>query len=191
VVSFGLERGSLNALLSDQKPYDQTNPPESLAKITGGEVLIERPASGGVTLNFRADPDPPHTTSGRLTYAFNRAQRSEDVSLENLDLAYDTPRIARALRSQQGLRTPEWIRTPSRRTPLTAPLLWAFLPLEDGWAQLPVFNLTEQIYLDSQVARQALSAGTPPPATLQGAVAFGNRPERLASGAIEHLDTDA
>lgn len=36
--------------------------------------------------------------------------------------------------------------------PIEPDLLWGFMPLENGWAQLPVPNLTEQIYLDSDLA---------------------------------------
>ncbi|MBE9225290.1 hypothetical protein IQ264_07570 [Phormidium sp. LEGE 05292] len=57
-------------------------------------------------------------------------------------------------------------------------VLWGFMPLAEGWAQLPVPNITEQIYLDAQLANV-----TDPTASqtqlrsplFQGAVEFGNR----------------
>ena len=57
-------------------------------------------------------------------------------------------------------------------------LIWAFMPLENGWAQLPIPNLSEQIYLDSQIANIPLTTtqdNQPKNAPLiQGVVTFNN-----------------
>ncbi|ASC70968.1 hypothetical protein XM38_019170 [Halomicronema hongdechloris C2206] len=80
-----------------------------------------------------------------------------------------TPQV---LRRQQGLAEPTWT-SGEDATPIEPPLLWGFMPLEDGWAQVPVPNLSEQIYLDSRVAGSLATAAETSP-LLQGAVALGN-----------------
>ena len=56
------------------------------------------------------------------------------------------------LRDDQLLSTPDWDRGDA---PLDEPTIWAFMPLADGWAQLPVPNLTERIYLEAKADRQS------------------------------------
>ncbi len=68
------------------------------------------------------------------------------------------------------------------------PVLWGFMPLEDGWAQLPVPNLTEQLYLDVGLAQSEVQPSPKRAALLQGAVSYGNdNPQVLASHRNEQL----
>jgi hypothetical protein len=61
--------------------------------------------------------------------------------------------------------------------PIQPSWLWGSLPLEDGWAQLPIPNLTEQIYLDAELTPKTASFlnDSAAPEFWQGAVAWDNR----------------
>ncbi len=181
-----VEKGKMNVLLTDQQPYSAEAPPASLARVIPERITIaaESPTAGlTIKINPPAvipgQPPPPRPVGPALTYRFTARPPSlppapapaipeETLSLENVELAYDPATTPQALRAQQGIATPEW----DEKNPLATPVLWAFMPLEDGWAQLPVLNLTEQIYLDAGLFRD-IPAELPVP-LLQGAVSQGN-----------------
>jgi hypothetical protein len=164
------DRGMLNLLLTDQRPYDRAAPPASLARYLPPVVVVER---AGATLNVTLGA-PINRPADIMTYSAGRDPAApggwaEQISLNALDLALDPLDTPRMLRESQGLPAPLWEGPGS--AVLEQPLLWGFMPLAEGWAQLPIPNLTEQIYLDGV-------PDTPedPPATalLQGAVSLGN-----------------
>jgi hypothetical protein len=162
-------RRAINLLLSDQQLYDTAHPPSSLAQIIPqarirretGALVIDLSVGGG------GESEP------RLDYAWQRTG-GEGVSFAGLNVAFQPVETPEMLRTFQGLPTPDWF--PGAPQPVDPALVWGFMPLEDGWAQLPVPNLTPQIYLDTGLANVADddSNTATPPALLQGAVSLGN-----------------
>ncbi|HEU5101148.1 MAG TPA: hypothetical protein VFU22_19125, partial [Roseiflexaceae bacterium] len=164
------DRGTLNLLLSDQRPYDRAAPPASLARYLPPAVVVERRGSSlTVTLG-----DPINRPADILSYNAELDPAApggwaEQMSLTAVDLALDPLETPRIVRASQGLPAPVW-EGPSSAA-LEQPLVWGFMPLAEGWAQLPIPNLTEQIYLDALPD----TPDDPPAATLlQGAVSLGN-----------------
>ena len=123
------------------------------------------PAAGaGGTLNYhyaRTGGDaPPGDGSPR-----------EEIEMAGLALTYDPVETPRRLRRHQGLPEPEW----RGSSPLEPALLWGYLPLEDGWLQIPVPNLTEQVYLDAELENpRPEPEDRQPPGALQGALSLSN-----------------
>ncbi|MBE9070849.1 hypothetical protein IQ260_29880, partial [Leptolyngbya cf. ectocarpi LEGE 11479] len=182
----------INILLSDQSPYDQVNPPTSLGRLVPSWVTVDKRQSDQPDSPLRVlvdvGPGPTNptnpteaaqalTTASRdntVEYRFNRAAITpEDLSLQDLTLALDPTATPQALRQSQQLPPPQWTETTG---PIQPSLIWGFMLLEDGWAQLPIPNLTEQIYLDSGVANlpDPNTVTTPTASPLQGAVSLGN-----------------
>ena len=181
----------INILLSDQPPYSQTTPPTSLGRIVPAWVMLDKPedtpdpqlrvlvgAGNSVPSNPAASANALSTTSrdNTVEYQFDSLLSPETLfpetfALTGLTIAFDPTGTPQALRQAQELSPPEW----SEQTgPIEEPLIWGFMPLEDGWAQLPIPNLTEQIYLDSDVANIDNTNASPTPSPLQGAVSLGN-----------------
>jgi hypothetical protein len=188
------DRGTLNLLLSDQPPYDRAAPPASLARYLPAIVVVERAGTTlTVTLGEQIDRQ-----ADILAYSADRDPAApggwvEQMSLTALELALDPLETPRMLRTSQDLPAPAWEGPGSRA--LDTPLLWGFVPLEDGWAQLPIPNLTEQIYLD---ALPDTSEDPPTTALLQGAVSLGNSQNEVLRArrdeqawSITLLDADA
>lgn len=175
-----LASGELSLLLTDQPPYDTQHPPTSLGRLVPDTVTIQV-AGAELSVTLAAGETP--ATAAVLTY--HAAPLADDwqeaVSLAEIALAFSPVETPRRLRHDQAVPTPEW---DTGDPPLAPPAVWAFMPLEEGWAQLPVPNLTEQIYLEAGVA------ATPPPDPLvqlatrrgiiQGAVSWAN--EQTAVG---------
>lgn len=183
--SFQTSSGEITLTVSDQSLLNPSNPPTSLARISMGITDISPEAKDGsnilsIILGAGADVKNPRTT---LSYTAQRPFNStelESFTLSKARLAFDPVQTPQAIRAAQELPAPEWLRTENPQ-PVEPPVLWGFMPLEDGWAQLPVPNLTERM-LDAK--RAILNAQSPqpqsdeqpqsPPALLQGVVAFGN-----------------
>ncbi len=177
------ERGQFNLLIADRQAYDPVNPPNSLARMIPDSVVITRDVNNQLKISLAATGDTPQT-GGKLTYQYVAAGNNpgEFYTATNLNLAYNPVETPRKLRQFQQLPTPEW----TDIAPLDTPILWGFMPLEDGWAQLPILNLTEQIYLDAKVAQSEVLSEAQPPGLLQGAVTYGNdNPEALKQLAEE------
>lgn len=166
------ERGEINLLLSDRSPYAQ---PTSLARIAATmHIPPDRPDSRTLRISLQAGDVSGSPTAGRLTYTSTPHAHgwNESFTLAALDLAFSPLETPRLLRDAQELPTPAW--APSDKQLIESAVVWGFMPLEDGWAQLPVPNLTEQIYLDAeldQIATQPTLLQNP---VWQGAVAYGN-----------------
>ncbi len=171
--------GELTLILSDQLPYDQDNPPTSLMRVTPSDVMIEQSVDGTLTVTLQAGqppadgPDESDTTLRYEAYPDTGGWR-EAVTLGPTRLAFDPLQTVQRLRTDQALPSPQW--TPGEAAePVERPLLWGFMPLADGWAQLPFLNLTEQIYLDAGLAgEETIPAETDGESWFQGAVSLGN-----------------
>ncbi|WP_164000169.1 hypothetical protein [Pyxidicoccus caerfyrddinensis] len=175
-------REELALLLSDASPYDPRTPPTSLARTVPEDVTVGRHMDGTVEVTLRSGPEGGASAKYQATRA--QPEWTEGFTVTGVRAAFspvDTPRLVRGL---QRLPTPEWTAgtatTPAK--PVEPALLWAFMRLEDGWAQLPVPNLTEQMYLDAGLARFP-STDTLPEPRLQGAVSYGN--DKPEDGALE------
>ncbi len=165
------EPGAFNLILSDQQPYDETHPPTSLARIVPKVALM--PGAGNTLEVTLTAGDAAAATSKKLNYlAELTSVWQETLALADLEVAFNPVETPRFLRDRQALPEPQWA-AGAEATPVAPGLLWAFMPLEDGWAQLPVPNLTEQIYLDAELANSA-AQNAEAPALLQGAVSIGN-----------------
>jgi hypothetical protein len=174
------EAGEFELLLSDRQPYG-LQPPTSVARLSPELEVVSK--DGDLLLRFgggSADDAP-------VVYTWTGPHGETLRAEKPLTLAFDPVETARFLRQRQELPEPEW--SPKRDAVQTAPpasdaqtkpvdpaVLWGFVPLSDGWAQLPVPNLSEQIYLDAKLANlpdPAQQAAETKP-LLQGAVTFDN-----------------
>ncbi|HMX28364.1 MAG TPA: hypothetical protein PKC13_22450, partial [Blastocatellia bacterium] len=161
---FTLERDEAQLLLSDQALGEEDVLPRSLSRSAPVEVAITR---NGNQLQLKLNSGtPPANVAGKFVYAANRATNSwtETVTLTNIVAGYDALAVAGQLRLRDKLAEPDALNA------VTPPLLWGFAPLEDGWAQLPFLNLTEQLYLNAFDPEQEQESEP----LLLGAVAIGN-----------------
>jgi hypothetical protein len=190
----------LSLVFSDQALFDRAQPATSLARTVLDDVIIARSQPSAaqpaiLTLDVRAARRGVVTPlAGRLGYAAGVEGPSwgETFRVSGVPTAYHPADTARLVRDVQELPAPDWA-AGSAATPVEPPVLWAFLPLEDGWVQLPIPNLTEQMYLDAQLTGGQGSsdpvASAPGAATslLSGAVAYGNdKPGALTHFRNEH-----
>ncbi|HEY0734357.1 MAG TPA: LamG domain-containing protein [Herpetosiphonaceae bacterium] len=178
-------RGEINLLLSDLPPYDADLPPVSMARVIPDEVIIDSPAGGTLVVTVRAGVEQgsyPEQPPDSLNYDY-QAGDHERIQLRDIMTAFSPIETPRLLRIAQDLPVPVW--DDDDKLPLAQPVVWGFVPLDDGWAQLPIPNLTEQIYLDAGLAQtgdeQAIGNETDTPGNnnsrgiIQGAVSFTNR----------------
>ncbi|KYF60108.1 hypothetical protein BE04_15045 [Sorangium cellulosum] len=166
----------LSLLLSDQRPNAQQAPPTSVARTTVSHAQI-RKQGRDVLVEFGEARASGEVRRDLLRYRreLDAAEWKETFELAAVDVAYSPVEVPRLLRRIQSLDPPEWSRGTREKAavPVDPPVLWAFMRLEDGWAQLPVPNLAEQMYLDAELARGTEDAVSPAP-VLQGAVSYGN-----------------
>ncbi|GAB4515274.1 MAG: hypothetical protein OHK0046_18510 [Anaerolineae bacterium] len=171
--------GQVNLLLSDQQPYNATHRPTSLAQVVA-EVGITGSETTGLELTLVAGEADPGQV---LLYGWERVEgvRDERLAVSGVQVAFSATETPRTLRSTLGLPIPEWVLTETPE-PIHPAVVWAFMPLEDGWAQLPIPNLTDQIYLDAGLSPYQEPADVPDAAeaaarrtpVLQGTFALGN-----------------
>lgn len=197
-----IEREEMNLVLSDQSPFDQQHRATSLARTVLGSVAITRTQPGGgapaqISVAISAVRADTGSVPGQLQYAAAPPSSSggawqEQFTLSGVTTAFDPIATPRLLRETQDRVAPAWI-PGDEATPLAEPVLWAFSPLEEGWAQLPIPDLTTQMYVDAQLARE------PAPATalLTGAASYSNdkaEPHELAaeqSWSMTVIDADS
>ncbi len=161
---FTLERDETQLLLSDQALDEEGVLPRSLSRSAPVEVAITR-AGNQLQLKLNSGV-PPANVAGKFVYAASRAANTwmETVTLTDIVAGYDALAVAGQLRLRDGLAEPDAL------SAVTPPLLWGFAPLEDGWAQLPFLNLTEQLYLNTFDPEPEKESEP----LLLGAVAIGN-----------------
>jgi hypothetical protein len=111
---------------------------------------------------------------------------NESIDWNAVDLEYDALGAADIARTRTGTAAPDLFSTTpvAKGAPPPPPLftdlpflLWGPLPTADGWAELPFFNLTEDLYL------RALNLPGPDldPPLVSGAASFGTTTPELAS----------
>ncbi len=176
ITDLQVETGEISLLISDQQPYDSANPAVSLARVQSKQTLI-RKAGANLQVTVQAKSDNP-AGKGAIQYTWERASKREDLTLQGFEVGFDPVQTAGLLRQQQDRLAPEWLPDLDQPEPLAEPLLWGFLPLEDGWVELPFLNLTAQIMLDAEVGPQD-APETPAPFLLTGAASIGNDHEAV------------
>ncbi len=172
-LSLKFEKGEFNLLISDQQVYNTNPPPSTLARIIPDISIVADENTDNFRIELEANATV-QTDSGAITYTANKVGETwdENFILQNLPLAFSPVEVPRTVRNDQNLPVPQW--AAGENQPLSTPVLWGFAPLEDGWAQLPIINLTEQVYLDSRVAREEVLSQELPLPMIQGAASFGN-----------------
>lgn len=172
-------RGEISLLIADQQPYEEAAAPTSLARAVPDAITIARVGTG---LRVQASLGPDPAAGGTLRYEAARSGSAwaETVRLTGAPLAWSPVETPRQVRAAQALPVPEWV-PGSGAAPVEPAVVWGFVPLADGWAQLPIPNLTEQMYLDAGLA----AVPEAPAPVLQGAVAFGNDKPGAAVPAAE------
>ncbi|MCE9553060.1 MAG: hypothetical protein K8T91_06735 [Planctomycetes bacterium] len=118
----------------------------------------------------------------RVTYSSvdNGTGFAETVAWQSLETTYDANEAAQLLRTAYQCARPnpdESVHGKSDDYRVDPPALWGSLPLDDGWAMVPFFNLTDELYLriyDPETVE-------PEAALLGGAAILGNDDPRLWS----------
>ncbi len=186
VLSF--EKGAVRLLLTDQQLYDEDNAPQTVAQILPDQIKIavtnQEDTRKGLELiiNPLEIEGAEAEASARITYQANRKEHfrwSESLKAKKLNLAYDVVETPRQLRNFMGISTPSWTGTIESNgqasTPLDEVFIWPHIPLENGWCQIPVFNLTEQIYIDTGLSNDIDDLELIQQNSFNGAVTFQNR----------------
>lgn len=179
-----LARGAARLLLADQPPGEQdvaargqlTAAPELVVKknkrVIGGGESVELVVSfadkkqGGPAVkgSFVLEGKPREGAPGEWV---------ETVTLKDVEAGYDALTAADLLRRQHGVQMPD-----PEGGEVQPALLWGFMPLADGWAQLPFLNLSGRVYADALSpaptdGKGQGEDGSQPP-LLSGAATFGN-----------------
>jgi len=177
-------------LLSDQALKRSSRSPASFLEVA---VLVEPVRTDDMFQLILSATNSSHGQHSQqvcdLRYKFDNNQPSnkEGISLaesSTLTLAFSPVEVPQLLREKQGLQEPVWFKRADdskAEIPIAPAVVWGFMPLENGWAQLPIPNLSEQVYIDAQLARtsdQQGESGKRPSnlnqTLLQGAVIFSN-----------------
>jgi hypothetical protein len=171
------ERGEINLLLSDRQPYDAQQPPTSVAQIVPDKLSIQREGDR-LTVALEVGKSSASTETLKYEARLNQTIWDESLELNQLQLAFSPVQTAQLLRDVHKQSIPEWVvpEGTEKPNPIEPSLLWGFMPLEDGWAQLPIPNLTEQIYLDADLALDG-ERSPDPGIFAQGVVSLGNSRE--------------
>ncbi|MBD2234619.1 LysM peptidoglycan-binding domain-containing protein [Phormidium tenue] len=177
-------------LLADQSLKRSSRSPASFLEVA---VLVEPVRTDDVfqlilsATNGSHGQHSPQVCDLRYKFDSNQSSNKEELSLagsSTLTLAFSPVEVPQLLREKQGLSEPVWFKRADdskAEIPIAPAVVWGFMPLENGWAQLPIPNLSEQIYIDTQLARtsdQQGQTGKRPSnlnqTLLQGAVIFSN-----------------
>jgi hypothetical protein len=198
------DTSEVTVLLTDQQPYPGAGEPAptSLAQIIPYSASIERVDDDTLRVTMAAgETGQAVSPCETLHYAWLRRQQAEGIQCDQLLVAFDPVQTATFLRSIQnqaapGLRRDEEgdiigrpfkpeqpLRMQDYDVPLLdPPLLWGFMPLEDGWAQLPFLNVTEQVYVDLRLAQPVPATDLSRQPVLRGAVHLGNDDPAVLAG---------
>lgn len=173
-LSLSVARGEFALVLSDQQPYNENLHPTSLGRIlVDVKIDVDSTRKLVIIASASKNANEIHLNQSLLEYSFAEQNEQETIALQNLEVAFSSVETPRFLREHQLLPSPQWMTTTTPYT-VNPAVLWAFMPLENGWAQLPIPNLTEQIYLDANVVHFQNQVAEGSRALLQGVVSYGN-----------------
>jgi len=169
--TLNFERGEWQVIVADQKPAESDVPPRGLLTIAP-EIKVDDGAPDEIVVSFSQIPPNTDELRNKMTFeAKNNAGKwTETITVKDVITEYESLATADILRRQYNLTTPE-----AEENETEPAILWGFLPLAEGWAQLPFLNLVEQHYFDAlpQEEPNAEDANDKPP-LLVGAAVFGN-----------------
>ncbi|MEL4897673.1 LamG domain-containing protein [Crocosphaera sp. Alani8] len=198
LLTVSFEQNAFSLIFSDQSLYDQDSPPNSLAQVAP-LIVISKAEDDSLIITIDADKNDnnqndTNQNEDQLIYEWSNTNK-EFISLSNLTTSFSPTQIPQFLRDNQGLNPPQWLPKLednfSDTETIKPSILWGFMPLGNGSesVQLPIPNLTEQIYLDADLANSTLSQQlnefSPASQSIQsislfqGAVSFGNERESL------------
>lgn len=170
----GFEQGEWQLLVSDQPPGETDVTPRSLLTLAPQLTVAKSSANQQqLIVKFEKGKPPDEAVAPMLCLLAEKTGNGwrESVKLERVTTEYDSNATADLLRTQYALLAPD--ETDREVKPA---ILWGFMPLADGWAQLPFLNVTEQIYFDAlkktgDPLAEKRSETVP---LLTGAATFGN-----------------
>ena len=172
-----LDPSEIAILLADQSPYAARDDaqPTSLAQVIPSDVAIETQGDR-LRISASAGNLPPPAGAETLHYTWTRTAARDQFKCGELLLAFDPVQTAALVRGVQNVSPPTLgpANAGSETPRLDPPLVWGFMPLEDGWAQLPFPNFTEQVFIDLGLAASPTDEGEIRSSILQGGVTFGN-----------------
>jgi len=172
-------KGAARLYLTDQSVYDEKDgAPATIARLLPGNMRIEEEA-GNMRLLFGEKQEAANVRE-LIRYQAGGDGWAEAYTFSNLSLAYDPVQTARRLRQDQGMPSPELNTAPSEK--IEPPVIWGYMPLEDGWAQLPFLNISEQLYLDNELANEEVLSKGIQRLNFQGGVTYGNEDAIRESG---------
>lgn len=171
-----LKRGEVQVLLADQPPGERDVSARSLMTVNIEAVFTTNAAETEMTVSFddglnASELNDQSLFDYNLSYTPNK-EPQENVSLKDFKAEYDAIETATILRRQHSLPMPD-----ASVGVVEPALLCGYMPLADGWAQLPVMNLTEQIVFDALQPETDSAGETEKDAKnplLLGAATFGN-----------------
>ncbi|MCB9267044.1 MAG: hypothetical protein H6558_18610 [Lewinellaceae bacterium] len=175
-------KGTARLYLADQSVYNESDgAPSAIARLLPDDMRMEMDGDE-LKLSFGEQKAAADYQEFCHYVAHPELELwAEEYSFSQLALAYDPVQVARRLRRDQGLPGPELHVVPSGETEetlpfalLDAPIIWGYMPLENGWVQLPFLNMSEQVYLDAGLANEEALQGGTERKNFQGGVTYGN-----------------
>ncbi|KAA3664354.1 MAG: hypothetical protein DWQ04_06150 [Chloroflexi bacterium] len=166
---------TFNLILSDASPYDPDKPPLTLTRIILDELLLDKEGEQ-LTLKISSD-STSQLTSGKWEYRGQKQGNTwkEEVEIDDLHLTLQAPGIASFLRDIEEESIPEWVKG---YPALEKPILWGTMPIDGGWLQFPFLNLTEQLYIESEIVQFQSEDREQQDKVMRGALSLGNRQAR-------------
>jgi outer membrane protein OmpA-like peptidoglycan-associated protein len=166
--NYSFDEGSVKLILADAPPDPKS---ERQRRIVTVHPLARFEKAAVDTLALRLSAGTMEASKARLSYAWAPQAAAEKITLTKLTMGYNALTLARDLRATHGLARPG--ETPDEH------VLWATMPLVDGWMQWPVYNVVEEHY----TGRLPESNDNP---LVSGAAVFSNQPVDGAAAADEH-----
>ncbi|AXA37947.1 OmpA family protein [Rhizobium leguminosarum] len=164
--SFAFGRGSVKLTLADGPADGKSTTQRRI--VTAQPVVRFREDDGLLFLDITAGKE---ASGGDPSLSYSWRSDREAIALSKVTAGYNALTLARDVRVAHGIARPG--KTPEQR------VLWAAMPLIDGWMQWPVYNLVEEHYKD-QLPK---SADNP---LIEGAAVFSNQPHGNAAPIDEH-----
>jgi hypothetical protein len=164
--TFAFNQGSVKLILADAPPDASSARQRRIVTV---HPIVRFEESGGLLALRVAAGKQESGAEPSLRYGWLAGQ--ETITLSKLTAGYNALTLARDVRTAHGIARPG--ETPVQR------VLWAAMPLSDGWMQWPVYNLVEEHYKDQLPPSDAKPL-------IAGAAVFTNQPAEGAAPTDEH-----
>jgi outer membrane protein OmpA-like peptidoglycan-associated protein len=163
--------GDWQVHISDQMPAQADVTPRSILTFSPEVEIVT--AGNTIQAQFSHAPSGAINTNARYSINAKRNEAykwTESVEISNVKMGYDAVEVAHILRQQYNLPVPD-----SEYFVVSPELLWGFVPLSNGWAQLPFLNVSDQEYHAAQLAEtESEASNLQEQPLLVGAAVFGN-----------------